>query len=191
MMIRPQLISVVMIIALAWLHSAPLASSAPVDNTATTDVVDLTSGIRQYLQLMATSMTKGLGYSSESNVNTFNSAMTLEAEKPYGIDASTKEGEEILKQMELQSIFTDHDLGEKNLMWSLRGSHSDEKSPNEEVPEPIYFRRLTDVAEGWVTRMINAVYNYEAFDGHNQLLFHNMSPQVRRTAHQTSIYFKH
>ena len=159
---------------------------------------DLASGIRQYLQLMSASMTKGLGYSSESNVNTFRSATSLEADVSNRIDANTDEGKEALERLELQSRYTNNELGEKNLMWSLRGSHSEEtlrknleNGSNGEVPAPIYFRRLAEVAEGWVTRMINAAYSYEGSDNHSQGSFHNLSPQVRRTAHQTSIYFKH
>ena len=194
MIATPHLALVVVLIACLYSSSLVSASS---DGKDTTDVVDLTSGIRQYLELMSTSMTKGLGYSGESNVNTFPSGTSLQVDTSNGIDASTKEGEEALKQLELQSRYADNDLGEKNLMWSLRGSQSEEtlrknlEGGASEVPAPIYFRRLAEAAEGWVTRIINAAYGNEGSDNYSQGSFHNMSPEVRKTAHQTSIYFKH
>ena len=187
-----RLLPVAMIIALAWLHSVPPVFSAPVNDAVAVDAVDLSGGVRQYLQLMAASLTKGFGYSGESNVNTYDSAQ-------YKIDMRTDEGKDALNQMDLQSMYMDNELGEKNLMWSLRGSQSDKSlrnnlgstASNEEVPSPIYFRRLADITDGWITRMINAAYDFGRFDERDQELLHNMSPEVRRTAHQTSIYFKH
>ena len=142
----PHLISVVLLII--CLHSSALASASTAgkDATRASDDVDLASGIRQYLQLMSASMTKGLGYSSESNVNTFRSATSLEADVSNRIDANTDEGKEAFEQLELQSRYTNNELGEKNLMWSLRGSHSEEtlrknleNGSNEEVSAPIYY----------------------------------------------------
>lgn len=199
----PQLMAIMMM-ALVCLHSTSVASadtstqaeSASASATTAVDNVDLATGIRQYLTLMSTSMTKGLGYSTESNVNTFNAAPTSLAKVPNRIDANSKEGEEALKQLDLQSIYADNELGEKNLMWSLRGSSSEEtlrknleSKADEEVPAPINFRRLTEIAEGWVARTINAAYSYDGSDNNSQGSFHNMSPGVRKTAHQTSIYF--
>lgn len=185
------------VVLIVCLYSSSLVSASPDGTDTITDVVDLASGVRQYLELMSASMTKGLGYSSESNVNTFPSGTSLQADTSNRIDANTKEGEEALKQLELQSRYADNDLGEKNLMWSLRGSQSEEtlrknlEDGTSEVPAPIYFRRLAEVAEGWVSRIINAAYSNEGSDNYSQGSFRNISPEVRKTAHQTSIYFKH
>jgi len=185
------------VVLIVCLYSSSLVSASPDGTDTITDVVDLASGVRQYLELMSASMTKGLGYSSESNVNTFPSGTSLQADTSNRIDANTKEGDEALKQLELQSRYADNDLGEKNLMWSLRGSQSEEtlrknlEDGTSEVPAPIYFRRLAEVAEGWVSRIINAAYSNEGSDNYSQGSFRNISPEVRKTAHQTSIYFKH
>ena len=185
------------VVLIVCLYSSSLVSASPDGTDTITDVVDLASGVRQYLELMSASMTKGLGYSSESNVNTFPSGTSLQADTSNRIDANTKEGEEALKQLELQSRYAYNDLGEKNLMWSLRGSQSEEtlrknlEDGTSEVPAPIYFRRLAEVAEGWVSRIINAAYSNEGSDNYSQGSFRNISPEVRKTAHQTSIYFKH
>ena len=185
------------VVLIVCLYSSSLVSASPDGTDTITDVVDLASGVRQYLELMSASMTKGLGYSSESNVNTFPSGTSLQADTSNRIDANTKEGEEALKQLELQSRYAYNDLGEKNLMWSLRGSQSEEtlrknlEDGTREVPAPIYFRRLAEAAEGWVTRIINAAYGNEGSDNYSQGSFRNISPEVRKTAHQTSIYFKH
>ena len=104
----PQFMAIMMM-ALVCLHSTSVASadistqaeSASASATTAVDNVDLATGIRQYLTLMSTSMTKGLGYSTESNVNTFNAAPTSLAKVPNRIDANSKEGEEALKQLDL------------------------------------------------------------------------------------------
>ena len=62
------------------------------------------------------------------------------------------------------------------------------------VPEPQAVQRdhtEREVAEGWVSRIINAAYSNEGSDNYSQGSFRNISPEVRKTAHQTSIYFKH
>lgn len=159
--------------------------------TADSDSFDLSQGLRKYLTLMSASVSKAAGITSvESNVN------TVQIDPQFKkIDLSSKSGEESLDALDLQSKYMDSDLGEKNLMWSLRGSSSEEtlrKNLETEVSDPnppiTFSRRLTDIASGWVARMINAAYGTDVAEGLSMRQFQNLHPPVRNEAHMSTIY---
>ena len=54
----------------------------------------------------------------------------------------------------------DNDLGEKNLMWSLRGSQSEEKLRNnlQSADTTMFRRRLAEIGQSWISQLFRSAY---------------------------------
>ena len=59
-----------------------------------------------------------------------------------------------------QAKYMDNDLGEKNLMWSLRGSQSEKKLSNnlESADVTMFRRRLAEMGSSWLSQIFRNAY---------------------------------
>lgn len=143
---------------------------------AESDVEEMTGGMTDYFRLVA----KGINQlvSPSTTLNGLKPAekqeLISETQEEPGVDPQFAKhtllqmhiSEDTLRALDLQSKYMDADLGEKNLMWSLRGSQSeqilekkmDSSGSDEEVTVVRRSRKLIEDSNSWISSLLRNAY---------------------------------
>lgn len=127
------------------------------------DAEDYSKGLTEYLSLMSAGLQKvvGGGHAGLTTIH-MKSMVKPEVDPQFRKrkDVHTPEGEAVLKSLDLQARYMDNDLGEKNLMWSLRGSQSEEKLRDnlQSADTTMFRRRLAEIGQSWISQLFRNAY---------------------------------
>lgn len=135
-----------------------------VDAHSSVDPEDYTKGLTDYLSLMAAGIHSSVMGTGQHGLKTIHLKSLQEPEVDPQFkkrpDVLTAEGESAMRTLDLQAKYMDNDLGEKNLMWSLRGSQSEKKLSNnlESADVTMFRRRLAEMGSSWLSQIFRNAY---------------------------------